>query len=109
MTALKMTLDKLIKQMTEQECYKKYHKTLMEIKKDTSLYDQLNEYRKRNVELHWKKQSLKEEALLEKEYHELISDERVREFLYWEQETLKMLRKIHKDVDDAMDLDYSFL
>ena len=109
MTALKKILDSLTDEMRGQECYNKYWKCLNEIKRDEELYHRLNDFRSKNVELHYKKKSLKEEAALEKEYHDLITNDKISEFLFWEQETLKMIRMIHKDVSNALKLDYDFL
>ncbi len=109
MNTLTMMLDSFTEQMKEQECYKQYKNTIAEIRKDEQLYERLNDFRRRNVELHYKKQTLKEEARLEKEFHDFLQNEKIREFLYWEQETLKMLRFIHGQVDNALALDYSFL
>lgn len=108
--SIRMTeLDVLTDSMKQQECYKKYQKTLKEIQKDTELYTKLNEYRRKNVELHNQKHTLEDEAILEKKYHELITEELIHEFLYWEQETLKMIRLIYERIDEALNLDYSFL
>lgn len=109
MTALKRELDLLTNLMKQQECYKKYREALKTVQKDEALYAKLNEYREKNVELHYNKQTLQEEAFLEKKYHDFLMDERIHEFLHWEQETLKMLRLIHKEIGEALVLDYSFL
>lgn len=109
MTTIQAMLDSLTEQMKEQECYKEYKRSLKEIKKDEQLYERLNEFRRQNVELHYKRKTLKEEARLEKEFHDFLQIDIIREFLYWEQETLKMLRFIHGQVDAALAVDYSFL
>lgn len=109
MTALKKELDCLTSLMKEQECYRKYQETLNIIRKTPELYDRLNEYRRKNVELHYQKQTLKDEAGLEKQYHDFLEQDVVHEFLYWEQQTLKMLRMIYKEIGEALVLDYSFL
>ncbi len=109
MTALKNELDNLTDLMKTQECYKKYRELLKLIQKDEVLYAKLNEFRKKNVELHYHKQTLKEEAHLEKQYHDFLTEDLISEFLFWEQQTLKMLRMIHKQIDGALTLDYSFL
>lgn len=109
MITLKKELDVLTDLMKRQECYRKYQATLKLIQKDPELYAQLNEYRKENVELHYHKLPLKEEAQLERAYHDLLTNDLISEFLHWEQETLKIIRVIHKKVDEALQLDYSFL
>lgn len=109
MLTLKTQLESLTEKMTEQTCYKKYLEVLKTIQSDEELYARLNEYRKKNVELHWKKQGLEEESKLERQYHDLVHEDLIHEFLYWEQETLKMVRMIHRQVDEALILDYSFL
>ena len=109
MTTLKKELTSLTDSMKSQECYKKYQELLSVIQKDAALYDKLNEYRRKNVELHYRRQTLKEEAKLEKEYHDFLAEDMIHEFLYWEQQTLKMLRMIHKEIGEALILDYDFL
>jgi len=109
MTTLMKELGSLTELIKEQECYKKYLEKLKIIQQDEDLYKKLNEFRRKNVELHYRKQTLKEEANLEKQYHDFLTEEIIREFLFWEQQTLKMLRIIHKQIDEALTLDYSFL
>lgn len=108
MNRLMRTLAELTKEMREQECYKKYQECLKSIKEDEKLYAQLNDYRRRNVEIHLNHKTLKEEADLEKEVHGLLMKEPVREFLYWEHKTTEMIRHIHEEVEKGMDLDLSF-
>ena len=82
MTALKNELDNLTDLMKTQECYKKYRELLKLIQKDEVLYAKLNEFRKKNVELHYHKQTLKEEAHLEKQYHDFLTEDLISEFLF---------------------------
>lgn len=109
MTTLKRELDGLTDLMKEQQCYIKYQESLNKIRQDQELYDKLNEFRRKNVELHYNKQTLKDEAGLERQYHDFITEDIICEFLYWEQQTLKMLRMIHKEINNALVLDYNFL
>ena len=108
MTELKTGLAKIREVMTGQECYRKYMDCLSKIKADTKLYEQLNEFRRKNVELHFQKGSLKEEADLELEYHHLLMNELVHEFLKWEEQTLAMVRMIHDEIDGGLQLDFNF-
>ena len=109
MGVLKNELEALIGLMKDQECYIKYQESLNKIKKDPDLYEKLNEYRKKNVELHYHRQTLKDEARLERQFHDMMEEELIHDFLYWEQETLKMLRVIYREISGALTLDYSFL
>lgn len=109
MTALKKELGVLTELMKGQECYKKYQETLTKIQQDPALYEKLNEYRSKNVELHYNRRTLKDEAILERQYHDFMEEELIHEFLEWEQQTLQMLRMIYKEVSEALTLDYSFL
>ena len=109
MSMLQKELHVLTDIMKKQECYKKYQETLKKIKQNQELYSKLNGYRKKNVELHYHKQTLKAEATLEREYHDFLEEDLIREFLYWEQKTLKMLRMIYKEIGETLDLDYGFL
>ncbi len=109
MIALKKELDILAEGMKEQECYIKYQELLTKIHEKPELYEKLNEYRRKNVELHYRRQTLKDESSLEKQYHEFLQEDLIHQFLYWEQQTLKMLRMIYKEIGEALVLDYSFL
>ena len=109
MTTLKKELNTLTDIMKEQECYIKYQETLKKIQEDSELYDKLNEYRKKNVELHYQRRTLKDEANLERQYHDFMEEKLIHEFLHWEQQTLSMLRMIYKEISDTLILDYDFL
>ena len=109
MTALKKEMGILTELMKEQECYKKYQEILAKIQQNPDMYEKLNEYRRKNVELHYHRRTLKDEANLERQYHDFMEEDLIHEFLYWEQQTLGMLRMIYKEVSEALTLDYSFL
>ncbi|MBE5956468.1 MAG: hypothetical protein E7253_08445 [Lachnospiraceae bacterium] len=109
MAELKKELDVLKEQMKKQECYVNYRNSLVLIQQNKELYEKLNQYRRKNVELHYHRQTLKDEANLEKQYHDFLDEDIIHEFLYWEQETLKMLRMIYKEIGETLTLDYSFL
>ncbi len=109
MNVLKNELESLTGLMKDQECYVKYQELLNKIKKDPELYEKLNEFRKKNIELHYHRQTLKDEARLERQFHDFMEDELIHDFLYWEQQTLKMLRMIYKEIGGALTLDYGFL
>lgn len=109
MDVLKNELETLTDLMKDQECYVKYQELLNRIKNDSELYEKLNEYRKKNVELHYNRQTLKDEARLERQYHDFLEEELIHNFLFWEQETLKMLRIIYREISGALTLDYGFL
>ena len=109
MTELKMRLAELREEMTGQECYKNYMACLEKIKGDEELYRLLNHFRRENVELHYHDGSLKEEAILERTYSKLLMNEDVREFLYWEEKTLSMVRMIHESIDGSLKLDFDFI
>lgn len=108
MNGLKKTLAQLTNEMCRQECYKKYQESLHVIKEDVKLYEELNAYRRKNVEIHLNRKSLSEEVRLEHEFHEFLMKEPVREFLYWEQKTIEMIRKVHETVDKGLELDIAF-
>ena len=108
MTGLKTGLLKIREEMISQECYQKYTECLNKIKADSELYQKLNEFRRRNVELHFQRGSLREEAYLETEYHSLLMNELVHEFLKWENQTLAMVRMIHEEIDGGLNLDFDF-
>jgi len=109
MITLKKELDLLTGRMKEQECYINYLETLGKIRQNPKLYEKLNEYRRKNVELHHQKLTLKDESSLEKQYHDFLEEDLIHQFLYWEQQTLKMLRMIYKEISETLVLDYSFL
>lgn len=109
MSVLKRRLESLTDEMTKQSCYQKYQELLKKIQEDGETYHRLNEYRRRNVALHWEQGGLREEAVLKQEYHDLLHDRQIQEFLFWEQETLQMMQMIHQQVNDALSLDDSFL
>ena len=108
MNGLKKTLTDLSKEMTSQECYKNYLESLHAVKEDQELYEELNRYRRKNIEIHLNQSSLKEEVKLEKEFHEFLMQEKIREFLHWESKTLEMVRKVHESVDCGLELDMAF-
>lgn len=101
-------LTELTEEMKRQECYKKYQECLKAIKENKELYEKLNDYRRRNIEIHLNHKTLREETSLEKEFHTLLMKEPIREFLHWEQKTMEMIRKVHEEVDKGLDLDFNF-
>lgn len=101
-------LAELSKEMRGQECYKKYQECLQIIKEDEALYEKLNHYRRRNVEIHLNHKNLREEARLEREFHSFLLKEQIREFLHWEHKTMEMIRKVHEEIDRGLDLDIGF-
>ena len=109
MTTLKRELDVLTESMRTQECYQKYREILGKIQEEPELYEKLNDYRRKNVELHYNRRTLKDEVNLERQYHDFMEEELIHEFLFWEQQCLKMLRMIYKEVSEAVTLDYGFL
>lgn len=102
------TLAELTEEIRQQECCKKYQECLAQMKKDETLYGRLNEYRRRNLEIHLGQKTLQEEAELEKEFRGLLRKDSVREFLYWEEKAIEMLRNIHDSIDQCLELDVSF-
>lgn len=102
------TLAELTEEMKQQECSKKYRECLARVKQDEGLYERLNEYHRRNMEIHLEHSTLQEEAELEKEFRGLLRKDSIKEFLYWEGKAMEMLRSIHEAIDQCMELDVSF-
>lgn len=102
------TLIELTEEIRQQECCKKYQECLARIKEDETLYGRLNEYRRRNMEIHLGHRTLEEEAELEKEFRGFLRKDSIREFFYWEKQSIEMLRDIHDAIDQCLELDVSF-
>lgn len=108
MNGLEKILAELTNEMCMQECYRNYLESLQVIKKDADLYEELNDYRRKNVEIHLNKKTLKEKASLEKEFRGLLLKEPIREFIYWEHKTMEMIRMLHEEIDKSLELDIGF-
>ncbi|MCI5596362.1 MAG: YlbF family regulator [Lachnospiraceae bacterium] len=109
MLELEEALQNLLSVLKEQECCQKYQEALQELKEDKELFAKFNEFRKKNIELHIKKNTLKEQTALRNEYEGLLLKEPVNHFLYWEQKTTELFRSVFESIADDMEFDYSFL
>lgn len=109
MKDIEEALKNLIAALKEQECCLKYQDTLKALKEEHELFAQFNEFRRQNMELHMRENSLLEQSALRKKYEELLKKEKVNNFLYWEQQVTELFRRIYDEIAENTELDHSFL
>ncbi|MDO4554797.1 MAG: YlbF family regulator, partial [Lachnospiraceae bacterium] len=71
-------------------------------------FHRFNEFRRKNMNLHMRENTLKEQSELRKAYEDLLSLKQVDDFLCWELKLTQLLRTVCDDIMDEIDLDYSF-
>lgn len=109
MKEVEESLQALVAAIKKQECCVKYKETLEILKSDRELFARFNEFRRKNMELHMRKNTLSEQSELRKEYDDLLTKEQVSNFLCWEQKTTELFRGVYDAIAEEIDLDYSFL
>ncbi len=106
----------LAKQLSEQikqdETYTEYLKCYDAVKEDRELFEQMNEMRKKNIEL---QNDIEQEDFFEaanqlrEEYNYLLNNEAVSDFLKAEMRFCRKMQKIYMILNQDLEIDLDFL
>ena len=103
--------DELAELLCQTDGYRRYKKHLAALKEEPEVYQQLNEFRLKNMEL----QLDKDEHYYEKaeelysQYKNILMESVVMDFLTSEQRICKLMRKVYDRIALTVDLDISYM
>lgn len=102
--------DALIKAIETSNEFAQYYLLQKTIMKE-DVYNRLNEFRRRNFEIQMNSQvdAIDSSANLYQEYADILNRTEVKEFLNAEQRYIRMLRKIHQEIDKHANINIDFL
>ncbi|MCI8407688.1 MAG: YlbF family regulator [Lachnospiraceae bacterium] len=102
--------DALIKAIETSNEFAQYYLLQKTIMKE-EVYNRLNEFRRRNFEIQMNSQvdAIDSSANLYQEYADILNRTEVKEFLNAEQRYIRMLRKIHQEIDKHANINIDFL
>ncbi|MBD5088347.1 MAG: YlbF family regulator [Clostridiales bacterium] len=102
--------DALIEAIETSSEFAQYHLLQKTIMKE-DVYNRLNEFRRRNFEIQMNPQvdAINSSANLYQEYADILNRTEVKEFLNAEQRFIRMLRKIHEEIDKHANINVDFL
>ena len=92
------------------EAYHAYHDCLFRLKKQESLYRELNEFREKNMVLNlteYQQDISEDQDRLYSEYESLLTEPLVMSFLAAEQKVCRMIRTIYEEIASRIDVDLS--
>lgn len=100
----------LIKAIESSNEFAQYHLLQKTIMKE-DVYNRLNEFRRRNFEIQMNPQqdAINSSANLYQEYTDILNRTEVKEFLNAEQRYIRMLRRIHQEIDKHANVNIDFL
>lgn len=106
----KLTLD-LVESINQTVEYKNYQLLLKKIMQDTTLYDKMNEFRKKNlcIQMEGGEDIFEKITALYEEYNNVLSIKEVSDFLSAEINLCKMIKRINTAMMESMELDTAFL
>lgn len=102
--------EKIIQEFTERlkmtREYKRYEDSREEVRKYPGLQEQINEYRRKNYMLQKSEEDLFDKIdAFEKEHEEFCANPVVAEYLEAEDAVCRMIREIHAQIANAIELD----
>lgn len=102
--------DALIEAIETSNEFAQYHLLQKAIMKE-DVYNRLNEFRRRNFEIQMNSQvdAIDSSANLYQEYADILNRTEVKEFLNAEQRYIRMLRRIHQEIDKHANINIDFL
>lgn len=110
MEQIQEKLDELINSIKQTKEYISYNEGLKNIKENNELYEQVNEYRRRNLEVHLKSNEPYEDAIrLQYDFEEILGNPMVAQFIFIEQKMCKMLKEIDRQIIETFNIDIEFL
>lgn len=98
--------------LKESKMYQDYYKKFMELKKFPDLYNQLNVFRRKNLELQMQNCTSDYEDKaeeLQKQYTNILMEPVVTDFLLAEQALCQMLREMYDVLYQGIHLDISYM
>lgn len=102
--------DALIEAIETSNEFAQYHLLQNTIMKE-DVYNRLNEFRRRSFEIQMNSQVdvMDSSANLYQEYADILNRTEVKEFLNAEQRFIRMLRRIHQEIDKHANVNVDFL
>ena len=103
--------DELAELLCNTDGYRRYKKHLAALKEQPEVYQQLNEFRLKNIELQLEKDEHYYEKAeeLQLQYKNILMESVVMDFLTSEQRICKLMRKIYDRIALKVNLDVSYM
>ena len=103
--------DALIEAIKSSNEYVQYQMLQNAVSKDETIYHRLNEFRRRNFEcqINGAFDSMERSSHLCQEYADILNRAEVKDFLAAEQRYIKIIRKMNRKLDDALNINIDFL